>query len=252
MTTSYRVTPQFEQEARAFAAAWGWPYEQRKKYSLPQIRARFGTEELIVLSASGARWVGVDEAFTYHPSLSVVRIKRLLRGEGDVFYDIVGLRAGDSWLDATCGFAADAITAAHIVGRSGTVVGLESEKRIAAVVAYGLTHYPTAVPEVAEAMQRVRIRAVDHLSYLRKCPNNAYDFVYFDPMFRRGVTQSAHMNPLRHLADDRPLSEEAVREARRVARRAVILKETVASGEFTRLGFELLTKKTDGVCYGII
>lgn len=252
VTTSYRVTPLLEQEAHAFARKWGWPYRKREKLTVKQLKARYETDEMIILSREDARWVGRSSGFAFHPSLAVVRIKRLNNGESDVLQEVAGIKAGDSFLDATLGFAADAITAAHIVGPNGRVTGLESDSRIAALAEYGLTHFPVDVPEVVQAMRRVAVEKADHLSYLRQCPDNAFDVVYFDPMFREEIGHSRHMEPLRHLADHRPLSAEAVAEACRVARKCVILKEKSGSAEFERLGFQLLKKKPHAVSYGII
>lgn len=61
------------------------------------------------------------------------------------------------------------------------------------------------------------------------------------------------MAPLRSLADPMPLSEEALREALRVSRGRVVLKETSKSTEFDRLGFQsTVGGKYSKVKYGIL
>src|SRR5690606_19376172 len=129
VTTSYRVTAALEAEARAFAHKWGWPYVQRADQSINELRTRYRADQIIVLLQEGGRWVGQRATFDFHPSLAVVRIKRLTRGDSDVLKSVAGLEAGDAFLDTTLGFGADAITAAHIVGKSGKVIGLESDRR---------------------------------------------------------------------------------------------------------------------------
>lgn len=252
VTTSYNVTSKLAAEAHAFAHKWGWTYRKRERMSLQQMRERYKTDETIVLSREQARWSSPTGQFSFHPSLAVVRIKRLLSGDSDVLTEVAGLSRGDKVLDATLGFASDAITAAHIVGEEGQVVGLESEPRIAALVEYGLNHFPIDVPEVKLAMNRVQVKATDHMSYMEQCPDNAFDVVYFDPMFRHEISHSEAMAPLRQIADSRPLSLTAIKHARRIARKCVVLKETSGSGEFKRLGFQLLKQRPHGVAYGII
>lgn len=252
VTTSYRVTAALEAEARAFAHKWGWPYVQRADQSINELKKRYRADQIIVLSQEGGRWVGQRATFNFHPSLAVVRIKRLMRGDTDVLKSVAGLKAGDAFLDTTLGFGADAITAAHIVGKSGKVIGLESDRRIAALVEYGLRHFPVEEAEVRQAMRKIRVHHTDHLTYLSHCPDNAFDIVYFDPMFRTSDERSQHMKPLRTLANRRPISKWAVAEACRVARKRVVLKEKVGSEEFARLGFEVKKERRNRVSYGII
>jgi hypothetical protein len=83
-------------------------------------------------------------------------------------------------------------------------------------------------------------------------PDRSVDIVYFDPMFRRPVLSSSALRPLRSQAEERPLSEAAVREAVRVARRRVVLKDHRDSGEFERLGFVRRRVSSSKVAYGVI
>ncbi|MGZ4112572.1 MAG: class I SAM-dependent methyltransferase, partial [Tumebacillaceae bacterium] len=87
---------------------------------------------------------------------------------------------------------------------------------------------------------------------LRAQPDRSVDVIYFDPMFRRTVQKSDAIEPLRLLGDDSPLSLEAVEEAKRVARRCIVLKERWYSQEFERLGFRLPRKSSGSTNYGVI
>ncbi|MBQ1913638.1 MAG: protein-L-IsoD(D-D) O-methyltransferase, partial [Selenomonadaceae bacterium] len=88
--------------------------------------------------------------------------------------------------------------------------------------------------------------------FLREQPDKSFDVVYFDPMFRHPLMESENLNPLRAVADHRPVSLEAISEAKRVARHRVVLKENSRSLEFARLGF---TKMAGGqyskIRYGV-
>ena len=106
---------------------------------------------------------------------------------------------------------------------------------------------------VHAAMRRIIVHAADALTYLREQQDDSYDVVYFDPMFRRPLHESAGMNALRVLADMRALTEEAVAEACRVARRRSFMTTRRESAEFARLGFDTLTGgKYSRIAYGVM
>jgi len=138
-------------------------------------------------------------------------------------------------------------------GPAGRVVALESEPVLHAIVREGLRTYRTGMVDADAALRRIELIRADHAEYLSSLPENSVDIVYFDPMLRIPVYESSSMEPLRGVANPAPLSHEAVREARRVARRVVVLKENRDSGEFERLGFTWVKpKKTSAVAYGVI
>ena len=77
--------------------------------------------------------------------------------------------------------------------------------------------------------------------------------VYFDPMFRKPLTASNGISPLRSVANHAALSVEAVEEAKRVARSRVVMKEANGSEEFDRLGFKkIMGGKYSKVHYGVM
>uniref|UniRef100_UPI0025D0B145 class I SAM-dependent methyltransferase n=1 Tax=Selenomonas sp. F0473 TaxID=999423 RepID=UPI0025D0B145 len=107
--------------------------------------------------------------------------------------------------------------------------------------------------EMHAAMRRIAVHAADALTYLREQPDGSFDVVYFDPMFRRPLHESAGMNALRASADMRALTPETVAAACRVARRRVVMKERRGSGEFERLGFsEVVGGRYSRVAYGVM
>ena len=182
-----------------------------------------------------------------------LRIKNLLRGHGDHLAAALALAEGLRVLDCTLGTGADAIVESFAVGATGTVTALESNPLIAAVIGGGLARATGDNYEMHAAMRRITVHCTDALDYLRVQPEGSYDAVYFDPMFRRPLHESAGMNALRSLADMRALTDETVAEARRVARQRVVMKERRESGEFARLGFsEIMGGKYSRIAYGVI
>ena len=176
-----------------------------------------------------------------------------MRGQGDHLVAALDLRAGMHVLDCTLGTGADAIVESYAVGETGRVTALESSPLIAAVIGDGLAHATGDNYDMHAAMRRIIVHAADALTYLREQQDDSYDVVYFDPMFRRPLHESAGMNALRARADMRALTPETVAEARRVARRRVVMKERRESEEFERLGFfEVVGGKYSRVSYGVM
>jgi len=226
----------------------------RGKRTIARLMREEHTDTVLVVTAEGPRLyrAGVERPFVYHPNTAMIRMRHLLRGDTDAMIARMEIRPGDRVLDCTLGLAADAAVLSLAVGEEGEVVGLESVPLIAAVVSEGLKTYRSGSPAIDAALRRIRVICADHLNYLRQCADRSFDVVYFDPMFRRPVEASEGIASLRPFANPDPLSPEAVREARRVARRMVVMKERQGSEEFTRLGFAEVHEVGNSVAYGII
>ncbi|WP_409346869.1 class I SAM-dependent methyltransferase [Paenibacillus sp. MBLB4367] len=238
ITTSYAPSDQLKAAVNRLADGLEGKLVPRRQYSLPRLRSMYGDSDILVANERELRYYAGDGTEVYfHPSNGYVRIKRMRKGESDLLIEISGASPGDSVLDCTAGLAADAIVFAYAVGPTGTVTALESSPVLACLLREGLSSYTTEIAEATVAMRAVRVEESDHLDYLRRQPDRSFDIVYFDPMFRKPIQDSSSMSPIRSVADMRALTEEAVAEAKRVARRCVILKEHRDSGEFERLGF---------------
>jgi hypothetical protein len=220
------------------------------------MRRKYGAQDILAATEEGLRYYphgGNDnQPLFFHPSMAGVRLKRLMRGESDTMLTVAGVRPGDKVLDCTAGMASDAIVFAYAVGPQGRVVALESEPLVHLIASEGLARYPAEFPELDAAMRRVELLRADHLDFLRGLEAGSFDVVYFDPMFRCPVEDSGWLSPLRDAANGEPLRAEAVREAVRVARRCVVLKERSRSREFARLGFTPLDRKGSSTDYGVI
>ncbi|MCX7568859.1 class I SAM-dependent methyltransferase [Tumebacillus sp. DT12] len=251
VTTGLKEKPAYVALAHEYCAEIGGTYIQRRKLGLEKLQDRYGANGLLVVSDQVKLYLEGREFF-FHPSMANTRIKRLRSGENDLVIEHAGVGPGDTVLDCTLGLGSDSIVFAHAVGDAGRVIGLEASPVIAALVRRGLQEFTVDVPEVNRAMRRVEVFYADHLDYLRAQPDRSVDVIYFDPMFRRTVQESNAIEPLRVLGDDSPLSVEAIREARRVARRRIVLKERWYSKEFDRLGFVKPRRSSGSTNYGII
>lgn len=253
VTTSYTPSQTAEQRAARLAAELSSAYVRRGTYSLRRLGERYGESRFLLVTERELQLCDGDgQPMFFHPSLSFVRAKRLMNGEPDTLLAVSGAEPGDEVLDCTAGLGSDAIVFSLAVGENGVVTAVESEPALYVIVREGLTRYETAVESFNEAMRRVRLVNVDHLTELRQRPDRSVDIVYFDPMFRQPVEQSSAIGALRQTANHSPLKREAIEEAKRVARKRVILKEHRDSGEFERLGFPLPDRTRTKIVYGVI
>lgn len=253
VTTTYDASDTIKTYAQELAVQFQAQYIERLQSSIPRIRIQYGIEDILVVGEKGLRYhpFEAEEVF-FHPSTSMIRLKRLLRGESDVLLKLADIRLGDHILDCTAGLASDAIVFAYAVGDSGQVTALESSKIIAFLVKEGLSNYTSGLLEVDQAMRRIKLLNIDHTLCLRKLPDKSFDIIYFDPMFRKPIDESHSISPLREFANDQSLTLLTIEEAKRVARRRVILKENRDSREFERLGFQKISRSHTKVAYGVI
>ena len=215
-------------------------YVERHKESVGKLMDKYGVEAVLVAYPQELKLNSSAGEMFFHPNMSQLRVKNLRKGEKDHMSEAMGLQEGMKVLDCTLGFGADAIVASFGVGETGQVVGVESSPLIAAVTGHGLQHFLPGNYPLYAAMRRIEVINMDYLDFLRQQPDNSYDVVYFDPMFRKPLTASNGISPLRSVANHEPLSLEAVKEAQRVARYRVVMKEASGSEEFSRLGFSTI------------
>lgn len=254
ITTGQKENADLIEKAKRLSEQLGLPYAARRDRSIARLFADYQTDQLLVVLKETIKWYREGEGgrpFFFHPGLSVVRIKRLLRGDNDIMIQACQLNPGDSFLDCTLGLAADAIVASYTVGEKGRVVGLESEPMIAFLVGMGLKEVKE-FPELDLAARRIEVLQGHHLDFLASLPDDSFDVVYFDPMFRQGIKESASLQLLRNFANVSPLLPDVINQAKRVAKKRVVLKERSIGAEWQRLGFRLMKRENMGVAYGIL
>lgn len=205
------------------------------------------SDRLVLMHRSGV------EMF-YHPNMAFLRLGNVLRGSPDTLLSAADLAPGDSVLDCTLGYASEAILCAHVVGETGEVHGIEAVPELGIVVREGLQTVETAQTKLNDAMRRVRVVHLgNHLDYLRACPTYRYDVICFDPFFDETLEGSEQFAPIRSFGDSSPLSPEAVEEARRIARRRILVKATRRSPLLETLGIaERYESRGGKVVYGVL
>lgn len=253
VTTTRKPLATTENLAAAIAQKLGGRFVMREDFSLEKLRKIHGTENILLVKKDSLGVATVEGELFFHPNTAHLRIKNLRGGDGDRLIDALKISSGSKVLDCTLGLGSDAIVESFVAGEAGKVVALEVNPLIAEIVRYGLKNFSDDSPHILDAMRRVEVLNGDCKEFLKTCADNSFDAVYFDPMFRRPIKKSSGLNPIRPLADAQPLTPEIIREACRVAKFRVVMKEHSGSAEFSRLGFKVAGgSKYSSIAFGVI
>lgn len=253
VTTAGRPTDNTIQLAKDAGNQLNIPYIDRQKRTVTQLQKQYESD---VLVATKSRWeyygVHSDQPFFFHPSSAMFRLKRLARGEDDTLIDACQLVEGDSFLDCTLGYASDSLVAAFVVGEAGKVVGCEASKVQAFILQEAFHGDRTDHQEYFSLMKKIEVISSDAVSFLKTQKDSSFDVVYMDPMFEETILESGNINPLRHVGRMDVLTEEWVFEAKRVAKKRVVLKAHYQSTWFNDFHFNQIVRKNTKFHYGYI
>jgi len=230
VTTSGQCREEAVAQARSAARDWGLPFlDRRRKAPIGPLLEK--AEALLVFGSEGVILRDSGGALRFSPGMARLRIKRLDAGVlEDNLVRMAQLAPGESVLDCTLGLAADALVAARAVGPSGRVVGLEKSLALFALISAGLRSHETGARSC-----RVEARLGDAAEFLERQPSASFDCVLFDPMFARPRRSSPAFEMMRRYADPSPLTPGMLAEARRVARRVVVVKGSRYSADLPSL-----------------
>jgi hypothetical protein len=251
ITTSYRPTEKTMQTAETIASYFQSRFLKRKKKSVQQFIDEEKEDVLVIGNERFELYPLKGEKFFFHPGSSLFRAKRWLKGEEDPFLKAAALKKGETLLDCTLGLGSDAIIGSLAAGKEGTVIGLEKRPIPAFLVKTGLAAWETNVRDVNEAMKRIKVITADHLEFLRQLPDEAFDVVYFDPMFHQPIAESSGIAPLRLFAEYE-FQSDSVKEAVRVAKKSVVLKDHWKSPRFHQFGFHVYQRKSSLFHFGVL
>ncbi|WP_313800518.1 class I SAM-dependent methyltransferase [Cytobacillus sp.] len=253
ITTAGRTNEEMTRAAIKVAQDLGGRFVQRKKRSV-QLIQQVEEEDCIVVGKERLELYPMEdsEPFFFHPNSAMFRVKRLMKGENDPFVDAAGLYAGKTLLDCTLGLASDSIVASFIVGKKGKVTGIEGNPYLGYIVKNGLHSWTSGISELDLAMKRIRVINKLSLPFLKSIPDQSYDCVYFDPMFEDNTLESDGIKALKRFAIYEDLTDQLIKEAKRVAKERVVLKDHYLSSRFERFNFHEHKRKTAKFHYGVI
>ncbi len=235
VTTSGQPDDAVRAEARAFAHRLGVPFlDRRAKAPLHRLFEGAGDVFLVFERAHVSLW-DAKGTFRWSPGMAALRLLTFGRGEKDNLVEAAQIRAGEVVLDCTFGLGQDALVAARAVGEGGRVLAVEKSLPLYAITTAGLSRLgplPGACP--------VEPRCEDAATALRSMADRSVDVVLFDPMFSRPKKAQPAFEMLRRHACHHPLTASMLEDARRVARRAVVVKGTRDSDDLAKLGLRPL------------
>jgi 16S rRNA (guanine1516-N2)-methyltransferase len=229
-------------EARELAQRFGLRAEPRDGRTLDELRQN----AVLVLAAHRADLYERGRAYRATVGMAFLRVLRARQGETDPLVAHAALEPGDSVLDATLGLGGDALVAAHATG--SRVVGLEADAIIAAFTQAALRRLPKHGRDPGRLVHVIR---ADHRDWLKDQPARSFDVVLLDPMFRRAAESGPPFDLLRTHAEHAPLALETLRQAQRVARRGVLVKDSARGVELQRLGLTPRpTRRSAAIAFG--
>jgi len=228
VTTASRFHAGRTAQARALAQTLHAPFIPRRDETLAEVAGFANKTRLLVVEHAGLRLFDLPTGTTYahHANLLPIRAASWGRGEPDLFVQAAQILPGDAVLDCTLGFGTEATLASLLAGPDGSVTGLESAPALAEVTRAGMQRPARNLSQaLADAMRHVHVLTADAGEFLRACPFQSFDIVCFDPFFGERLTGSEQsVSPLALFGDTRPLDFASLTDARRVARRRVVLK----------------------------
>jgi 16S rRNA (guanine1516-N2)-methyltransferase len=216
-------------EARHIQDAYGIEAVPRDGRTVEELLEKY--PGILVLGSRRADLYESGRTYRASVGMAFLRVLRARQGEIDPLVKHAGLERGDTVLDATLGLGGDALVAAQATGTK--VLGIESNPVIAAFTYAALRRLPK---HGREPGGRVDVVRADHRTFLEQQADASFDVVLLDPMFRRAGDAGPLFELLRTHADHAALEPATLREAQRVARRGVLVKDSVRGEDLQRLG----------------
>ena len=242
VTTSHKARPETVRHAEDFARSWDIGFIDRNDRPIEELLRTF--DSALIVTNDDKQLATADGILKSHLGTAFIRLKSVSRGEGDPLIRAGDLQPGDQVVDTTFGLGRDALIAACAVGPTGSVTGLESSLPLFHLARHGLVDGPFSPAQVKADFgldaAPTTVEHVDAREWLRMAEANSADVVFVDPMFSTPKTSDTGFGLLRSVADLSPLDRSWVDEARRVARRCVVVKCGPSKPWFESAGLELI------------
>lgn len=243
ITTSSRETRELAEEAGKIAELLQIDCIQRNKKSLASLQALY--QDVLILSQEGlVLHLENGEKLSFHPDTAILRMK----APRDPLLELIG-QEPLTILDTTMGLASDSIVMAS---QGHQLMALEKSPVIHLIVSRGLATYQTSFTALEKAMRSIKTCCADSLTYLKAQLDQSVDIIYCDPMFSENIAESHNLAGLEQLADYSTLTPAFLAEAKRVARKKIILKAHFRDDSFERFGFQRLVRPNQKFHYGVI
>ena len=242
MTVSHKARQETIDRARHYGDEWELPYVKRDDRPVSELGEQFGA--LLVFTNAEVLVATTEGQLRFHLGTAFIRLKSLERGDGDTLVTAAQAQAGDTVLDTTLGLARDSRVIARAIGETGRVHGIESSPPLFHLAQLGFENTDRPANSAP-----ITVELLDARQYLRSLETDSFDIVIIDPMFPTPTTSDAGFSLLRHLADGHELTAEWVQDARRVARRSVVVKAAKSHPWFGEVGLEWVPSNANAAWY---
>lgn len=236
VTTSLKATADVHAVARARAAAWGFPFVDRRERSMAELHE--SADAFLIFANTGLTIATLHGRLRPSLSTAEIRLRSIARGDGDPLQRAGELEPGDVVVDCTYGLGRDGAIAATIIGIEGSITGIEASDALFHMAA---ENPPLASLQVTTPLHPpaiVELVHADAREWLAKARPSSADVVLIDPMFKTPKTSDATFALLRSVASDVPLDAAWVEAAKRVARRWVVVKSGTRPAWFSDVGLQ--------------
>ncbi|MGQ7461083.1 class I SAM-dependent methyltransferase [Streptococcus suis] len=245
VTTSLRMNQTLVLRAQKIATLLSLDYQDRRKRSVQSILAETEADAVLVVYQGQLVLEEINgKRFFFHPDTAILRIK----SGRDPLLELLGPNK-QTVLDCTMGLASDSIV---LASAGHQVTALESSQLIHFMVSRGLKEFDSGNEAVNQAMWSIQTNWTDSLTYLQSQADQSADVIYIDPMFSQEITESDNLDGLKPFANYSALSEEILVEAKRVARRKIIIKAHFRDQVFEKFGFRRHIRPNQKFHYGEI
>lgn len=233
VSTAQKANDAVKREAHITSELLGIPYVERKKYSLEALLTEGRADEAIILKSTGpSLYTGKEIYHSFHLSMAQLRLLAIKRSKIDHLAVAIGEEPISSFLDCTAGLCSDTLIVSYTHPECERLMALEGSKALAYITNYGLRHFVHKEESITEALRRINLLNVCYEDFLKQAKTNSIDMIYFDPMFEVPVEESPQFLALRGHLIESTLTEGILKEALRVAKRKVIIKERTFSTFF--------------------
>ncbi len=225
-------------KAKEISQKLNLPYIKRGKLTINQLfekaKKLFKQEKIRILLVENQNLKLVTpskQELYFHPGLLKIRFLNILKKEksntnsnDDLFYQVLDLKPEDLVLDCNLGLCQDALLC--IYKTRNILVGLEIDKVIALVIRDGLKKYNfTGKMKIFNTLKNyIYTICIDNKTYLQMARDNSFDVVYFSPMFINPKWICSQMMPLREIAIKSFPDKVTLENAKRVAKKRVVIK----------------------------
>ena len=243
VTTSVKTNLELNGKAQQLADDLRLKYIIRNKETIKQLLS--SVDGVLVVYKNKLSYFENDSELFFHLDTTALKIKN---SDNEPLVEIIEEKE-QSILDCTMGLAGDSILLSYYGHK---VISLEKNNIIHLITTNGLKNYISPNKEINKAMRKIKTHNIDCLDYLKQCPNDNYDIIYFDPMFSHNITESNNLEGILPLANTTFPYEEFVKEAKRVARKKIIVKAHFKDIIFEKYNFTRITRKNTKFHYGFI